>query len=85
MKVLVGCAAIILTLATVTSVNAKGCLKGAVVGGVGGHYAAHHGILGAAAGCVIGRHEANKRDRIKQNQDDQANHELRNNNGQQRF
>ena len=85
MKLLVGCAAIIFTLATATSANAKGCLKGAVVGGVAGHYAAHHGILGAAAGCVIGRHEANKRDRIKQNQDDQPNHELRNNNGQQRL
>ena len=85
MKVLVGCAAIIFTLAIATSANAKGCLKGAVVGGVAGHYAAHHGILGAAAGCAIGRHEANKRDRIKRNQDDQPNHELRNNNGQQRL
>jgi hypothetical protein len=36
-------------------------LKGALVGGVAGHYAHHHGLLGAAAGCAIGRHEANKR------------------------
>jgi hypothetical protein len=43
--------------------SAKGCIKGAVVGGVAGHYAGHHGWLGAAAGCVIGRHEANKRAR----------------------
>jgi hypothetical protein len=43
--------------------EAKGCLKGALVGGVAGHYAGHHGVLGAAAGCVIGRHEANKRER----------------------
>ena len=43
--------------------SAKGCIKGAVVGGVAGHYAGHHGFLGAAAGCVIGRHEANKRAR----------------------
>ena len=85
MKVLVGCAAIIFTLATATSANAKGCLKGAVVGGIAGHYAAHHGILGAAAGCVIGRHEANKRDRIKQYQDDQPNHQLPNNDGQRRL
>jgi hypothetical protein len=42
---------------------AKGCVKGAVVGGVAGHYAGHHGLLGAAAGCLIGRHEANKRAR----------------------
>ena len=41
--------------------SAKGCIKGAVVGGVAGHYAGHHGWLGAAAGCVIGHHEANKR------------------------
>jgi len=47
--------------------SAKGCIKGAVVGGVAGHYAGRHGVLGAAAGCVIGRHEANKRGR-EQNQ-----------------
>jgi hypothetical protein len=47
--------------------SAKGCIKGAVVGGVAGHYAGHHGLLGAAAGCVIGHHEANKRAR-EQNQ-----------------
>jgi hypothetical protein len=40
--------------------EAKGCTKGAVVGGVAGHYVGHHGVLGAAAGCLIGRHEANK-------------------------
>ena len=43
--------------------SAKGCIKGALVGGVAGHYAGHHGLMGAAAGCVIGRHEANKRAR----------------------
>jgi hypothetical protein len=31
-----------------------------VVGGVAGHLASHHGLLGAAAGCAIGHHEANK-------------------------
>ena len=30
--------------------DAKGCLKGAAVGGVAGRYAGHHGFLGAAAG-----------------------------------
>jgi hypothetical protein len=39
--------------------EAKGCIKGALVGGVAGHYAGHHGLLGAAAGCLIGRHQAN--------------------------
>lgn len=43
--------------------NAKGCLKGAAVGGVGGHIAGGHGVLGAAAGCVVGRHMANKKEK----------------------
>jgi len=70
MKVLIVSAAIILALSA-PAADAKGCLKGAAVGGVAGHYAGHHGLLGAAAGCVIGRHEANKRDRMQQNQTDQ--------------
>jgi hypothetical protein len=48
-------------MASVAGVDAKGCFKGAVVGGVAGHMAGH-GKLGAAAGCVIGHHEANKPD-----------------------
>jgi hypothetical protein len=43
-----------------SAVDAKGCLKGAIIGGLAGHYAVHHGILGAAAGCYIGRHEAKR-------------------------
>jgi hypothetical protein len=35
--------------------EAKGCIKGALIGGVAGH----HGLLGAAAGCLVGRHQAN--------------------------
>ena len=42
--------------------SAKGCLKGAAVGGVAGHVAGSHGLLGAAAGCAVGRHQANKKD-----------------------
>jgi hypothetical protein len=42
-------------------------LKGAVIGGVAGHFAGHHGLLGAGAGCVIGHHEAtNARERAYQ-------------------
>lgn len=78
MKALIGCAAIIFAFATFTSADAKGCLKGAVVGGVAGYYSGHHGILGAATGCVIGRHEANKRDRVEKKQIDQPTRELRN-------
>ena len=40
--------------------HAAGCLKGAAVGGVAGHVAGHHGVLGAGAGCIIGHHEASK-------------------------
>jgi hypothetical protein len=40
--------------------EAKGCIKGALIGGIAGHYAGHHGLLGAAAGCLIGRHQAQK-------------------------
>ncbi len=43
-----------------TQVEAAGCIKGAIVGGVVGHYAGHHGQLGAAAGCLYGRHVANQ-------------------------
>ena len=41
--------------------DAKGCLKGAAVGGVGGHLAGGHGLIGAGAGCLVGRHMANKK------------------------
>jgi uncharacterized protein YcfJ len=50
-----------LSLASIGSADAKGCIKGAIVGGVAGHMAGH-GKLGAAAGCAIGHHEANKSD-----------------------
>jgi hypothetical protein len=44
----------------VSPAHAAGCLKGAAVGGVAGHVAGHHGVLGAGAGCIIGHHEASK-------------------------
>jgi hypothetical protein len=57
-----GCALAAISLLAVTvPADAKGCIKGALVGGATGHLAGHHGALGAAAGCVIGHHEANKR------------------------
>jgi hypothetical protein len=63
MKSILMPAALALVLAawlTPAPVEAAGCLKGAAVGGVAGHLAGHHGLLGAGAGCIIGRHEANK-------------------------
>src|SRR5690242_9641139 len=43
--------------------EAAGCVKGAMVGGVDGHFAGHHGLVGAGVGCAIGHHEAYRRDR----------------------
>jgi hypothetical protein len=59
-------AACVAAVALVSSgaAEAKGCIKGAVVGAVAG-YMAGHGKLGAAAGCAIGHHEANKADANK--------------------
>ena len=74
MKALIGFATVLVALAAVTTADAKGCLKGAAVGGVAGHYSGHH----AAAGCAIGRHEANKRDRMQREQSVQPNRDLRN-------
>jgi hypothetical protein len=37
--------------------------EGSVVGGVAGHYAGHHGLLTAGAGCLVGRYYAYKRAR----------------------
>ncbi len=48
-----------LMIAAASPADAKGCLKGAVVGGVAGHMAGH-GVLGAAGGCAVGHHMANK-------------------------
>ena len=35
-----------------------GCLGGAVVGGVAGHFAGRHGTVGALGGCAVGHHMA---------------------------
>lgn len=48
-----------LLLATTSPVYAKGCIKGAAVGGVGGHFVGKgHAVAGAAIGCVVGHHRA---------------------------
>jgi len=56
----------LLGMALSSAAEAKGCIKGAIVGGLAGHMAGH-GKVGAAAGCVIGHHEANKADAKKSN------------------
>jgi hypothetical protein len=65
MKSMIVAAAAILAIVGSSSGSASasdGCAKGAVIGGVVGHVVGHHGLLGAGAGCLIGRHEANRRD-----------------------
>ena len=49
-----------------TPAPARGCLKGAFVGGVAGHFVGHHGLLGAGAGCLIGHHEAKRHARERE-------------------
>ena len=59
MKVFAALFAAALAFAATSSADAKGCIKGAIVGGVAGH----HGTLGAAAGCLYGRHRAKEQER----------------------
>ena len=56
-----------MALAPAATAEAKGCIRGAIVGGIAGHLAGH-GKVGAVAGCIIGHHEASKRDAEKANQ-----------------
>jgi hypothetical protein len=66
-SVLIAAVAVVVSVGSFSSTaDAKGCIKGAIVGGVAGHLAGH-GKLGAAAGCAIGHHEANKPDPNKAN------------------
>ena len=60
----------IVTIALVAALTTSGaahagCLTGAVVGGVGGHFA-HHPVLGAVGGCVVGHHLAVQKKRQQQ-------------------
>jgi hypothetical protein len=43
--------------------EARGCLKGAVIGGVAGHFAHHHALAGAAIGCIVSHHMAHEQDK----------------------
>lgn len=51
------------TAASGEAAFARGCIKGAILGGVIGHYAGRHGVLGAVAGCLYGRHHAHEEQR----------------------
>ena len=66
MKTMLALSVAALALFSTQAAEAKGCIKGAIVGGVAGHYAGRHGVLGAAAGCLYGRHRAKEQDRREQ-------------------
>jgi len=56
-KALLAAATALLCATAPAPVLAKGCVRGAIVGGVAGHYVGHgHALAGAAAGCVIAHH-----------------------------
>jgi hypothetical protein len=76
--------AFILTASLSDPAHAAGCLKGAVVGGVAGHYAGNHGLLGAGAGCLVGRHYAKKHARQEMNNNNTGYGSLTYNAGQYR-
>lgn len=50
----------LLTFGSVGAAEAKGCIKGAIIGGIAGHYLAERGVVGAVAGCLGGRYLANR-------------------------
>jgi uncharacterized protein YcfJ len=61
MKTPLNSVALILVISAVaTSAEAKGCLKGALVGGTAGHYV-HHTVTGAIASCYMGHHIAREK------------------------
>lgn len=56
--------AIPLLMATASPVLAKGCIRGAAAGAVGGHMVGKgHAVLGAAAGCAAMHHHYAKQAR----------------------
>ena len=63
MKRLVAVALLSMISGFAVQAQAAGCLSGAAVGGVGGHVAGHHGLIGAAGGCAVGHHMAKKKEK----------------------
>lgn len=55
-----------LLVMSASPVLAKGCIRGAAAGGVGGHFVGKgHAVMGAAAGCVIAHHHYAKQARAQ--------------------
>ena len=58
---LLASASLLIALSASSAVQAKGCMKGAAVGAVAGHFVGKgHAKAGAAAGCVGGHHLAHR-------------------------
>jgi uncharacterized protein YcfJ len=70
LRAILATAACGLLIAVASPADAKGCLKGAAVGGLAGHMAGH-GVLGAAGGCAVGHHMANRAERNSVDQQSQ--------------
>ena len=56
MKRIAGALAATMLLTAGASGAQAGCLGGAMVGGVAGHFAHRHTLAGAAVGCAVGHH-----------------------------
>lgn len=51
---------------TASPVLAKGCIRGAAAGGVGGHFVGKgHAVAGAAIGCIAAHHHYAKQARAQ--------------------
>ena len=60
MKKMLIVASMVLGVGGMATTAQAGCVTGAAVGGVAGHVAGKHGVLGAAVGCAVGHHKAAK-------------------------
>ncbi len=78
MKTIFAATLLSMSLLAAPHAEAAGCLSGAAMGGVAGHVAGHHGLLGAAAGCAVGHHMAVRNNRTRDQQ-------MQTNQGQRQF
>jgi uncharacterized protein YcfJ len=69
-----------MTFAFPGEAKAGGCIKGAIVGGIAGHFLGQGGI-GAAAGCAYGVHRRKSFDRENRNEG-RSSYEHRGGNGE---
>ena len=66
MRIAITALAASLLITGASPVLAKGCIRGAAVGGVAGHYVGRgHAVAGAAVGCVVAHHHYAKQARAQ--------------------